>query len=105
MKKLVFFIPAIVFTFFYGFAALTALGAIHPSVAVLLLLLWIAGVLLSKSVCWGGLFGVAPAVLFIYMGTQETGQIINETPIGIVLLLYYAVCIYFVYRKNHAKRS
>ncbi|MEG2234792.1 MAG: hypothetical protein RRZ42_09220 [Oscillospiraceae bacterium] len=105
MKKLWFFIPAVVFTLLYGWLALYGIGAIHPVVAVWLALFWIAGVLLSKTMFWGGLLGVIPALHLIYMGTQETGQIISETPIGIVVLLYYAVCIYFVYKKNISKNA
>lgn len=105
MKKLIFFIPAIVFTILYGCAALGGMGAIHPIVIVWLLLFWIAGALLSKAMFWGGILGVIPAVYFIYMGTQETGQIISETPIGIVVLLYYVICIYCVYKKNTSKKD
>lgn len=100
MKKWWVFIPAVVFTLLYSWLALDGTGAIYPVVAVWLALFWIAGVLLSKAMFWGGLFGAIPALHLIYMGTQETGQIISETPIGIVVLLYYAVCIYFVYKKN-----
>lgn len=103
MKKLIFFIPAIVFTILYGCAALEGIGAIHPIAIVWLLLFWSAGVLLSKAIFWGGLLGIIPAACFIYMGTQETGQIISETPIGIAILLYYGVCIYCVYKKNLSK--
>lgn len=100
MKKILFFIPAIVFTIFYGLAASGGIGAINPIVILWLALFWISGILLSKTLFWGGLLGVIPAACFIYMGTQETGQIIKETPIGIVVLLYYAVCIYYVYKKG-----
>lgn len=100
MKKILFFIPAIVFTIFYGLLGLGGIGAIHPIVILWLALFWISGILLSKTLFWGGLLGVIPAACFIYMGTQETGQIIKETPIGIVVLLYYAVCIYYVYKKG-----
>lgn len=101
MKKLVFFIPAIIFTIFYGLAAFGGMGAIHPSVMLWLALLWIAGVFLSKAMFWGGLLGFIPGVCFIYMGTQETGQIFKETPLGVIILLYYAACmIYCVYKKE-----
>lgn len=103
MKRILYFLPAIVFTIFYGWAALGGIGAIHPIVIVWLILFWIAGILLSKTIFWGGLFGVIPAAYFIYMGTQETGQIISETPIGIVVLLYYVACIYNVYKKSNLK--
>ncbi|HAE61635.1 MAG TPA: hypothetical protein DCG38_04820 [Eubacteriaceae bacterium] len=103
MRKLVFFIPAIILTIFYSWAALSGIGAIHPIVAVWLVLFWIAGTLLSKTAFWGGLFGIIPATYFIYMGTKETGQIISETTIGIVIFLYYVACIYCVYKKNLSK--
>ncbi|MFV0255132.1 MAG: hypothetical protein ACK5G7_03270 [Erysipelotrichaceae bacterium] len=100
MKKLWFFVPAVIFTLLYGLLALGEISAINPIVIVWLLFLWLAGVLLSKTIFWGGLVGMIPALSLIYMGTQETGQIINEAPIGIVVLLYYLVCIYFVYKKR-----
>lgn len=98
LKKWLFFIPAIVFTFFYGWLALDGIGAIHPVVFVWLALFWISGILLSKTVLWGGLFGAIPGIYFVYMGTQEAGQIISETPIGVVVLLYFAMCTYCVYK-------
>ena len=103
MKKLLFFIPAMIFTIIYGCLALGGVGAIHPIVIVWVLLFWIAGVLLSKTMIWGGMFGLIPAACFIYMGTQETGQIFSETPIGIVVLLYYAACMYYIHKKNGLK--
>lgn len=40
------------------------------------------------------------AIHLIYMGTQETGQIISEIPIGIVILILYIICGYFIHRNN-----
>lgn len=99
--KILYFIPTILFTLFYGFAAFASgIGFIYPIVICWLALLWIASILLTKDIWWGGLLGCIPALCFVYMGTQDTGQIINETPIGIVLLFYYAICCYVVYRKK-----
>lgn len=103
MKKILFFLPAIVFTIFYVWVVFGGIGAVHPIVIVWLALFLAAGVLLSKDKFWGGLFGVIPAAAFIYMGTQTTGQIFNEAPVGIVVLLYYAVCIYCVYKNKKLK--
>lgn len=101
MRKLAYFIPAIVFTIMYGLAiVIGGIGSINPIVIVWVALLWIAGVLLNKGVVWGGLLGMIPGACFVYMGTQETGQIIKETPFGIIILFYYVLCIYFVYKKK-----
>ncbi|MEG3007509.1 MAG: hypothetical protein RR806_08570 [Oscillospiraceae bacterium] len=84
MKKIVFFIPAIIFTIVYGSAAVFGgIGMIQPIAAVWLLLYWSAGALLGKTKAIGGILGILPALQLIYMGTQETGQIIKETPIGV----------------------
>lgn len=98
LKNIFYLIPAIVFTLFYGWLGLDGIGAIHPIVLVWLALFWIAGILLSQTVFWGGLLGLIPAVYFIYMGTQETGQIVSQTPIGVITLLYFALCTYCVYK-------
>ncbi|WP_195985553.1 hypothetical protein [Clostridium sp. D33t1_170424_F3] len=104
MRKLAAFIPAIVCTIFYGWVALVGgMGSFSPMVVVWLALLWVAGVLLNKVIWWGGLFGIVTGACFIYMGTQETGQIMRETPFGVILLLYYAACSYFVYKKSGSK--
>lgn len=100
MKKILFYIPAIIFTVFYGFVAVNRIGTISPVVVIWLGLFFMGGILLSKGIFWGSLLGALPAIHLIYMGTRETGQIINETPIGIIILIFYFACGGFVfYRK------
>ncbi len=106
MKKTVFYIPAIILTIFYAWFALEGIGALHPFVAVWLLLLWLSGIFLSKNMFWGGILGILPAIHWIYMSTQGTGQAINiERPLGIIVLLYFAICIFRVYKKNTVKSN
>ncbi|RCX17498.1 hypothetical protein DFR58_10741 [Anaerobacterium chartisolvens] len=100
MKNPLFYIPAILFTFFYGVLALSGVGPISPVVVVWLVLWFISGFILNKGYFWGSLPGALPAIHLIYMGTRETGQIIKETPIGVVILIYYVICGYWVYRKK-----
>ena len=45
------------------------------------------------------MFGIVTGVILIYMGMQETGQIIKEWPIGIIFCLYYIICG-FIAAKN-----
>lgn len=104
MKKVAFFMPAVIFTVFYGIAALGGMGAIHPIVVLWLAFFWIAGMFLSKTIFWGGLLGFIPGACFIAMGMQETGQIFKETWLGFIILLYYAICIiYCIYKKKHTQ--
>lgn len=106
MKKIVFYIPVIVFAAFYALLATQGIGAISPIVVAWLALFLIAGILLSKTIFWGALLGVLPAIHLIYMSTQETGQVvIIELPLGIVAFLYYAICCYCVYKKKNTKSS
>lgn len=100
MKKIVFYIPAIIFIVIYSLLASSSIGAISPFVAVWLVLFLTSGILLSKDMFWGGLLGILPAIHLIYMGTQETGQIINEIPIGIIVSVFYVVCSSFIFYKN-----
>lgn len=97
MKKITFYIPAIIFTILYGLLAVGSIGTLSPIIIVWLALFFVSGFILSKNTFWGSLFGMLPAIHLVYMGTQETGQIINETPIGIVLLIFYIICGYYVY--------
>ncbi|SMB85203.1 hypothetical protein SAMN00017405_1619 [Desulfonispora thiosulfatigenes DSM 11270] len=101
MKKTIFYLPAIIFTIFYGFAVTAwSIGAVSPIVVIWLSLFFISGFILSRNVYWGGLLGALPAINLIYMGTQETGQIINEMPIGVTILIYYITCGYIVLINN-----
>lgn len=100
MKKLIFYIPAIIFTILYGVIAISEKGSISPIVLIWLALFYISGFILNKNIFWGSLLGALPAIHLIYMGTQETGQIFNEIPIGIVVLIFYIICGYSVYRNN-----
>lgn len=102
MKKIVFYIPAIIFTAIFGSVAIIFGGirVISPLVAVWLVLFFISGILLNKNMFLGSILGALPAIHMIYMGTKETGQIINEKPIGIVVLLFYIICGYAIYRKD-----
>lgn len=103
MKKIIFYIPAIIFTIFYGMIAISNIGAISPIVIVWLVLFCVSGFILNKNVFWGGLLGTLPAIHLIYMGTQETGQIISEMPTGIVVLIFYIICGGFAFYKNRKK--
>lgn len=104
MKKIVYYTPAIIFTAFYGLVAIGGgLGIISPVIAVWLILFLISGILLSKDVFLGSLLGALPAINLIYMGTKDTGQIINEMPIGIIVLIFYIICGSFVFYKSKKK--
>lgn len=101
MRKLLFYIPAILFTLIFGvLTSFLGLGATSPVVLIWLALWFISGFILNKGYFWGSLFGILPAIHLIYMGAQETGQIISETPAGIVILSFYVICGYLVYRKK-----
>lgn len=56
---------------------------------------------MSKNKWWGCIFGIVIGILLMYMGTQETGQIINETPFGIIMCIYYIVCALVSNKKKY----
>jgi hypothetical protein len=100
LKKLVFYIPFILFSLFYGMLLIGGELVNLPSVIIWISLFAISGFILSKNYFWGGLFGLFPAIHLMYMGTQDTGQIISETPIGIAIFVFYVGCGYIAYRNN-----
>ena len=57
----------------------------------------------GKKKWWGSVLGILIGILLIYMGNQETGQIIKETPFGIIMCIYYIVCAFISYRENGTK--
>lgn len=100
MKKILFHIPAIIFTIFYGFIVVNHIGAISPVVLLWLVLFFVSGFILGKNIFWGSIVGMLPAINLIYLGTRDTGQMINEIPIGVIVLIFYIICGGFVFYKN-----
>lgn len=92
MKKYIGYIPAVLFSALYfmdGFMG----GSLDFSVVLLwVVCFWLAAFLLHRGVFWGSASGLIPAFHMIYMGTQETGQVVNiEIPLGVGLLIFYVL--------------
>ena len=105
MKKMLFYLPAVVYTI-----AVIALNIILKTFSPLwyawVVLLWLGGFLLNKGKVWGGLFGLFPSVHLLYMSTQSTGQVINiEMPLGIITALYVIACCFWVWKKKSANQN
>ena len=101
MKKYIGYIPAALFTAFYLFVGITGASLTMPMIVIWLLCMWASALLLHKGAFWGGVFGLFPALHMIYMGTRHTGQPINiEIPLGIVLLLFYVILVFYFWRKR-----
>ena len=103
MRKILFFIPTIIFTVFYLWISIWAgVGSIDWSMAIPITIPFIAAdLLLCKNIFWGGLVGILPAIYLISLTKQSyTGM---ELPIGIILFTYYIICSFVVYKKksNH----
>lgn len=95
------YVPAVIFTAFYAFLNF---GAVSAAVYPWLLCMWVAALLFHKGIYMGGVFGLFPSICFIYMGTRETGQVIDiEIPIGVCLALFYVIigiCVYKMRRSG-----
>ncbi|WP_422484945.1 hypothetical protein [Gudongella sp. DL1XJH-153] len=94
MKKLVFYIPAILLAIIFGWLATSfRIDPISPIVLVWMTLFLVSGFLLNNNRAFGGVLGMLPGIHMIYMSTKDTGQIINiELPFGIIILIFYLVC-------------
>lgn len=99
MKKLFYYIPAILYLGFILWAAgLFGFRSLELSAAIFALLFLITGFLLSKNMLLGGIIGIAHSIFLIYAGNiSKTGL---ETPIGIFLLLFYLLCSYLVWKEK-----
>ncbi|WP_019376621.1 hypothetical protein [Virgibacillus halodenitrificans] len=100
LRKIIFYLPAIIFGFFYGVLVISG-ELVDLRIAIIWLGLFvISGFILSKNYFRGSSFGLLPAIHIIYMGTRDTGQIINEIPIGITIFIFYIICGYIAYRNK-----
>lgn len=100
-----YFIPVIVALVLYGTLVVVArIGAINLEVGICFAMLVVSAILMTKNKWWGCFFGAAIGILLIWMSTQYTGQAIDiERPLGIILLIYYAVCGFLSYRQKERK--
>ena len=98
MKKILYFLPFILGCTFY--IIVSFLGTIDSFVWLALLMLLVSAILLNRNKWWGSFLGILIGSLLIYMGTQETGQIIKETPFGIIMIVYYIICGVISYRNK-----
>lgn len=79
---------------------MSGFGAINPAIWLFLALLIVSGILMSKNRWWGCFSGVIVGFALIWMGTQDTGQLISEMPIGVAICIYYLICGFIVYKKQ-----
>ena len=101
MKKILYFFPFVLGCALYVFLGIVStFGSINPFVWIALVMLFVAGLLMKDNKWWGCFFGIAIGILLIYMGSRETGQIIKETPFGIIICIYYILCASVSYRKK-----
>ncbi len=101
MKKIIYFIPAIIFTIFYGGLFLANQPIMITLVVIMTTLIYLAGYFLCKDKFWGCLFGVLVGAVFIHMSTIDNGQILPiELPIGVIIIVFYLVCGAYVFHKN-----
>ena len=103
MKKVLFYLPAIVYM-----TAVIALNIILKTFSPLwyawVILLWFGSFFLNKGKVWGGLLGLLPAVHILYMSTQNTGQIVSEAPLGIITAVYVLGSMLIVWKKGSSKK-
>ncbi len=99
MRKILYFLPAIPFTFLLVYFAFGTSIETTPVVWIIDILLILSGLLLCKNKWWGCFFGVVVGLILVYMGLQETGQIFKEYIIGIPLIVFYIVCGIYVANK------
>ncbi len=100
MKKIVFCLPAVIFTIAV-IALNMLLNTFSPLWYAWTALLWVSGILHGKGKLWGSLFGLIPSVHILYMGTQHTGQVIDlELPLGILMTVYVLGCGFWVWKKG-----
>lgn len=91
-RKGIYFFPAFIFLFFLIWASiLLGIKSLEVSAILVEILFVFAGFLLSKRLIIGGVIGMFPSIYFVLSGNYSKTGI--ETPVGIVLFIYYLLCI------------
>ena len=100
MKKILYYIPFIAFMTLY--LAVICIGGLSFEYTVFLFLaaLLCAGILLHKHIWLGGLIGIIPGIIFIENGTHNVKLGEQEVIVGSCLVLYYLVCMIYIFIKK-----
>lgn len=105
-KQIAYFLPFILSIIVYLGATILGLGLISMKEIVWIALFLISGFLLSKEKVWGCVFGMIPGIVFAWMSTNETGQVINiELPLGLIIIGFYVGCGIGIYRKQYLQKK
>ena len=105
-KQIAYFLPFILSIIIYLGATILGLGLISMKEIVWIALFLISGFLLSKEKAWGCVFGMIPGIVFAWMSTNETGQVINiELPLGLIIIGFYVGCGIGIYRKQYLQKK
>lgn len=107
MKKIIFFIPAIIFTILFGWLTnRLEMSAMSPIIFIWFSTFLVSGFLLNINKFWGGVLGMLPGINFIYLSIKYKGENIGiELYLCIVILLYYILSAGYIYRKNIGESS
>ena len=110
MKRLLYFVPSILV---FGLLLIVLLALDDPSGdphnyllgAGILLTFLLSDFLLSKKLWFGCIPGALLGAYVIYYGSQYHGQVMDERPVGAVILAYYAILgIIIFYRKKKTSK-
>ena len=105
-KQIAYFLPFILSIIIYLGATILGLGLISIKEIVWIALFLISGFLLSKEKVWGCVFGMILGIVFAWMSTNETGQVINiELPLGLIIIGFYVGCGIGIYRKQYLQKK
>ena len=105
-KQIAYFLPFILSIIIYFGATILGLGLISMKEIVWIALFLVSGFLLSKEKVWGCVFGMIPGIVFAWMSTNETGQVINiELPLGLIIIGFYVGCGIGIYRKQYLQKK
>ena len=92
LKRILYCVPAGAAVLFYGLLGISGgFNAIDWSAWLMTAMLILAALLLLAGKRWGCIFGIAVGSQLIYMGMQETGQIMKEWGVGIVFCAYFVL--------------
>ena len=105
-KQILYFLPFILSIITYLGATIMGLGMFSIKEIVWIALFLISGFLLTEEKAWGCVFGIIPGVVFVWMSTNYTGQVINiELPLGMLIIGFYVGCGIGIYRKRQLQNN
>ena len=106
MKKVLYYVcPVVWFVFMLYIGISFGFNGIQTTTWMILVALFLGAYVMQEGYWYGSILGILVGGYFIYMSTQDASQVLKESIIGMVIVVYYVLLSIYVVRKHGRKHK